>query len=150
MSQSLLKFANIIEHHTVPVPPKIHCREYDLYSLVLCLSKNYRMAVDLCDVVAVPLDDHKGAGELRDVADETLVQLRAKLLDNNLPLSARYRALYSLRNAKGEQACEALRCALKLEAVPSALLRHDVAFCLGQRQEPAAVEALVRSWLPSL
>ena len=107
------------------------------------------MAVDCCAVPsALPpaaAEDNKGAGELRDVPAETIVQLRSKLLDNSLPLPARYRALYSLRNAKGDQASGALRDALDLDEVPSALLRHDVAFCLGQRQDPAAIAALVRT-----
>jgi len=86
----------------------------------------------------------EGIGELRDVDDQTVGELRGKLLDNNLTLPARYRALYALRSASGPAAGAALRAALDPALVPSALLRHDVAFCLGQRQDASAVEALVR------
>lgn len=89
--------------------------------------------------------DHRGAGELREVDDETVGGLRAKLLDNSLPLPARYRALYALRNAAGTAAGSALQAALDAKAVTSALLRHDVAFCLGQRQDPLSISALVRT-----
>mmetsp|Transcript_44380 Transcript_44380/g.112288 ORF Transcript_44380/g.112288 Transcript_44380/m.112288 type:complete len:324 (-) Transcript_44380:107-1078(-) len=82
-------------------------------------------------------------GALRAVDDATVAGLRSKLLDNELPLPARYRALYALRSAAGDAAGSALRAALDPSAVPSALLRHDVAFCLGQRQDASAVEALV-------
>jgi len=77
------------------------------------------------------------------VSPDTVVVLRRKLLDNSLPLSARYRALYALRSASGAEVTESLIEALSVEKVHSALLRHDVAFCLGQRQDPLAVESLI-------
>ncbi|KAL6753375.1 deoxyhypusine hydroxylase [Haematococcus lacustris] len=69
----------------------------------------------------------------------TVAGLRAKLLDPATPLPERYRVLFSLRNVAGPDAQAALLEALKDE---SALFRHDVAFCLGQRQDSAAVDTL--------
>ena len=47
--------------------------------------------------------------------------------------------LFSMRNIAGDIAREALITSLNN---PSALFRHDVCFCLGQRQEPASIEVL--------
>lgn len=73
--------------------------------------------------------------EARDVG-----QLREALLDETLPLFDRYRAMFALRNAGGEEAAlalaEGLRCG-------SALFRHEVGYVLGQLQHPAAVPQLV-------
>mmetsp|Transcript_6026 Transcript_6026/g.16795 ORF Transcript_6026/g.16795 Transcript_6026/m.16795 type:complete len:338 (+) Transcript_6026:168-1181(+) len=84
-----------------------------------------------------------GVGELRHVDNDTVQALRSKLLDNTLPLAARYRALYALRSSDGSSAVQALKTAMDPKAVPSALLRHDVAFCLGQRRDAAAIATLV-------
>ncbi|GBF91677.1 deoxyhypusine hydroxylase [Raphidocelis subcapitata] len=72
------------------------------------------------------------------VAPETVASLRAKL-ESGAPLPEKYRVLFSLRNIEGQEAHEALALALR---DPSALFRHDVAFCLGQRQDPAAIGVL--------
>jgi deoxyhypusine monooxygenase len=101
----------------------------------------------------------------------TIASLKSKLVDPSTPLPDRYRAMFSLRNVAGQEAHEAL-VAGKLELLPtladlieaqhsvhiesnyvdlpfyaalkdeSNLFRHDVAFCLGQRQDPAAIEVL--------
>jgi len=68
--------------------------------------------------------------------------LRAQLLDGELPLFERYRALFALRDAvprEGEPAVFAL-CAAFDDCNP--LLKHEIAFVLGQLEHPAAVEAL--------
>ena len=67
--------------------------------------------------------------------------LHKKLKDPETDLPAKYRVLFGLRNVAGTGAHEALLTALKDK---SALFRHDVAFCLGQRQDAAAVEELTR------
>ncbi|XP_076977298.1 deoxyhypusine hydroxylase [Tamandua tetradactyla] len=72
--------------------------------------------------------------EERDVS-----RLRAALLNEALPLFDRYRAMFALRNAGGEEAAlalaEGLRCG-------SALFRHEVGYVLGQLQHEAAVPQL--------
>ncbi|CAB9523818.1 Deoxyhypusine hydroxylase [Seminavis robusta] len=59
----------------------------------------------------------------------------------------RYRAMFSLRNRGGEpavlQLCRALDDDLRKHT--SALLRHEVAYVLGQLQHPASVQALEQS-----
>ncbi|VDD83961.1 unnamed protein product [Mesocestoides corti] len=90
-------------------------------------------------------------GTPRSIAD-----LRAVLLSPNRPLFERYQALFSLRNsavasavgAGGDDHKEAIIEALSasLAAPGSALLRHEVAFILGQlgicRTGPALIERL--------
>ncbi|XP_006904153.1 deoxyhypusine hydroxylase [Pteropus alecto] len=73
--------------------------------------------------------------EERDVG-----RLREALLDEALPLFDRYRAMFALRDAGGEEAAlalaEGLRCG-------SALFRHEIGYVLGQLQHEAAVPQLV-------
>uniref|UniRef100_A0A8D2JRP6 Deoxyhypusine hydroxylase n=1 Tax=Sciurus vulgaris TaxID=55149 RepID=A0A8D2JRP6_SCIVU len=72
--------------------------------------------------------------EERDVG-----QLRRALLDETLPLFDRYRAMFALRNAGGEEAALALAEGLHCG---SALFRHEVGYVLGQLQHEAAVPQL--------
>lgn len=75
-------------------------------------------------------------GAPADVAD-----LRARLLDRGLPMFQRMRAVFGLRNAGGAAAVDALAAAFD---DPSALLRHEVAYVLGQMRDAHAVPHLVR------
>ncbi len=68
-------------------------------------------------------------------------RLREHLLDRNLPMFQRMRAVFALRNEGGPDAVDALAAAF---ADPSALLRHELAYVLGQMQDPHAVPALTR------
>ncbi len=65
--------------------------------------------------------------------------LRAQLLNEELPMFERYRAMFQLRNDGTDEAvlalCEGLKC-------KSALFRHEIAYVLGQVQSPLTVEAL--------
>jgi deoxyhypusine monooxygenase len=65
----------------------------------------------------------------------TVAQLRAQLLDRSLPMFQRMRAVFSLRNRGGPDAVEALAAAFE---DPSALLRHELAYVLGQMGDPHA------------
>jgi len=71
--------------------------------------------------------------------EEDTEKLRKILLDENLPLFERYRAMFSLRNKADKLSidalCEGLDCS-------SALFRHEIAFVLGQAASPYAVTAL--------
>lgn len=80
-----------------------------------------------------------GAAELVEADPAVVADLARKLMDPATNLPEKYRVLFSLRNVKGQAAQDALVQALKDE---SALFRHDVAFCLGQRQDPAAIQTL--------
>ncbi|MGB0652926.1 MAG: HEAT repeat domain-containing protein [Thermoplasmatota archaeon] len=68
-----------------------------------------------------------------------VARLRAQLLDRDLAMFQRMRAVFALRNEGGEAAVEALAAAF---ADPSALLRHELAYVLGQMQDPHAVPFL--------
>jgi deoxyhypusine monooxygenase len=76
-----------------------------------------------------------------DVDEASISCLHRKLVTGGLTLPQRYRILISLRNCANASALDALLLALKDQ---SALFRHDVAFAIGQRQDPAAIDALTR------
>jgi len=67
--------------------------------------------------------------------------LRNDLLNPKLPMFERYRALFGLRNMGGKEAVEAL-CQVLREDHDSALLRHEVAYVLGQIRDPNSVTSL--------
>lgn len=62
-----------------------------------------------------------------------------QLLDQENPISERFRALFSLRNLKGERPRNAL---IRATRDSSNLLAHEAAFALGQMQDSIAVPAL--------
>jgi len=67
-------------------------------------------------------------------------KLQKTLLDENIPLFDRYRAMFSLRNKADDVSVKALASGLSCS---SALFRHEVAFVLGQVASPCAVAELV-------
>ena len=77
-----------------------------------------------------PSHQFKSALELGDI-----------LCDCQLPIFQRYRAMFSLRN-KGGAACVEQLCRALTTDISSPLLRHEVAYVLGQMQHPDSVEAL--------
>lgn len=72
-------------------------------------------------------------------ARPTVAELRAQLLDRSRPMFQRMRAVFALRNRGGDEAVEALAAAF---GDPSALLRHELAYVLGQMGDPHAVPFL--------
>jgi len=76
--------------------------------------------------------------------NKSLRELGDILSDNEKPIFERYRAMFSLRNRGGDKAVEQL-CRTLTEDTSSALLRHEVAYVLGQMQHPASVKALEES-----
>lgn len=75
-----------------------------------------------------------------DVKD--IQQLEKILLDENETLFNRYRAMFSLRNLRTTESVLAISKGLKCK---SALFRHEIAFVLGQLQEPCSVPYLVEN-----
>ncbi|XP_068449402.1 deoxyhypusine hydroxylase [Clinocottus analis] len=61
------------------------------------------------------------------------------LTDPGLDLTRRFRALFTLKNLGGAEAIEWISKAFSDD---SALLKHELAFCLGQMQDPRAIPAL--------
>lgn len=76
-----------------------------------------------------PLDGIMTCGEMRDT-----------LVNEGNDLFLRYRALFSLRNQGGASAVEAMAECLKTSS--SALLKHEIAYVLGQLQDPMSVACL--------
>lgn len=74
-------------------------------------------------------------------AEKSFPELGDILCEAKLSIFERYRAMFSLRNIGGEAAVLQL-CRALTEDTSSALLRHEVAYVLGQMQHPASVEAL--------
>merc|ERR1712183_302508 len=72
--------------------------------------------------------------------EQDTAKLHAALLDETLPLFDRYRAMFSLRNKADDVSVKALASGL---GCSSALLRHEVAFVLGQVASPCAVSELM-------
>ena len=61
--------------------------------------------------------------------EKDVMKLRQMLLDEDLPLFDRYRAMFSLRNIGDDESIYALAAGLQCS---SALFRHEIAFVLGQ------------------
>eukprot|EP00884_Botryococcus_braunii_P002812 jgi/Botrbrau1/12531/Bobra.0169s0073.1 len=72
---------------------------------------------------------------------ETVQAWHRQLTSDDSTLPNKYQALFKLRNAAGQEAEKAILDGL---SDTSALLRHEVAYCLGQRQDPGAIPALTR------
>ncbi|KAF7987230.1 hypothetical protein HCN44_004782 [Aphidius gifuensis] len=69
------------------------------------------------------------------------IQAISKILNNeSRPLKERFRALFTLKNIGGEEAIESIT---QCFSDPSVLLKHELAYCLGQMQDPRAIPMLV-------
>lgn len=74
--------------------------------------------------------------------EDAAIRAVGKVLnDRNRPLKERFRALFTLRNLGGECAIECIASCFK---DPSALLKHECAYCLGQMRDPRAIPTLVK------
>lgn len=75
-----------------------------------------------------------------EVNTQDIAKIGALLNDKHKPLPERFRALFTLRNLGGDVAIQSIsRCFQD----PSALLKHEVAYCLGQMQDERAIPILV-------
>lgn len=63
------------------------------------------------------------------------------LNDTDRPLKERFRALFTLRNIGGPISIECINECFKDSSV---LLKHELAYCLGQMQDKSAIPFLVR------
>lgn len=73
------------------------------------------------------------------VDDIKIREIGKVLNDPKRPLKERFRALFTLRNLGGNLAVDLINECFKDE---SALLKHELAYCLGQMQNPAAIPHL--------
>lgn len=70
------------------------------------------------------------------------IQLIGKILnDPSKPLKERFRALFTLRNLGGKEAIHLISESFHDE---SALLKHELAYCLGQMQDTYAIPTLIK------
>lgn len=72
-------------------------------------------------------------------AAQSIEDLKKNLLDEDLSLFERYRAMFALRNLNNDDAAIALSTGLLDK---SALFRHEIAYVLGQLQRPVTINAL--------
>ena len=73
------------------------------------------------------------------VNQEQLEKVGLLLNNPERPLKERFRALFTLKNIGGEASIDWIAKAFSDE---SALLKHEVAYCLGQLQDPHAIPVL--------
>jgi deoxyhypusine monooxygenase len=71
---------------------------------------------------------------------EQLDKLGDHLVDTTVPLKARFRALFTLKNLGGT---DAVRNISKGFRDNSALLKHECGYCLGQMQDKSAIPVLI-------
>jgi deoxyhypusine monooxygenase len=79
--------------------------------------------------------------------DPTVLPLRKALTSENIPLAKRFRALFSLKHLASQQpptgqTFEAIQAIAAGFSSPSALLKHELAYCLGQTKNLDAVPYL--------
>lgn len=75
-------------------------------------------------------------------AVEDKIENVGKILNSReRPMKERFRALFTLKNIKGPIA---IRCIEQAFSDESALLKHELAYCLGQMQDPAAIPILIK------
>ena len=78
--------------------------------------------------------------------DSPAHQLRRTLTDEKSPLAHRFRALFSLKHVAsqepGPKATAAIQAIAAAFSTPSALLKHELAYCLGQTKNVEAVPFL--------
>lgn len=77
---------------------------------------------------------------MQNISDKEITAIGDVLNDENRPLKERFRALFTLKNIGGALAIEQIRKTFKDK---SALLKHELAYCLGQMQDPLAIPILI-------
>ena len=74
------------------------------------------------------------------VQEKDIISVGDVLNNKERPLKERFRALFTLKNIGGPLAIEQIR---KSFSDPSALLKHELAYCLGQMKNHLAIPVLV-------
>lgn len=75
-------------------------------------------------------------------SDPTILALRKTLCSETEPLARRFRALFSLKHFACQSSLPAIQAIAAAFVSPSALLKHELAYCLGQTKNLAAVPFL--------
>jgi len=74
--------------------------------------------------------------------DPNILTLRKALTSESEPLARRFRALFSLKHIACQPSLPAIDAIAAGFSSPSALLKHELAYCLGQTKNLAAVPYL--------
>lgn len=74
------------------------------------------------------------------VLENKIVLIGSVLSDATRPLKERFRALFTLKNIGGDVAIDCISSCFK---DPSVLLKHELAYCLGQMRDKKAVQILI-------
>lgn len=79
--------------------------------------------------------------------DPTVAPLRKALVSESVPLARRFRALFSLKHLASQhpptpQTVPAIEAIAAAFGSPSALLKHELAYCLGQTKNATAIPYL--------
>lgn len=72
-------------------------------------------------------------------SESDILNIGNVLNDSARPLKERFRALFTLKNIGGATAIDQINACFKDQ---SALLKHELAYCLGQMQDPMAINIL--------
>nr|CAD7591598.1 unnamed protein product [Timema genevievae] len=76
---------------------------------------------------------------MNEITGKSVLAIGQVLNDPNRPLKERFRALFTLKNIGGSTA---INCINQCFNDPSALLKHELAYCLGQMQDSLAIPFL--------
>ena len=76
---------------------------------------------------------------MTNINDNAIENIGRVLNDPERPMKERFRALFTLRNLGGETAINCINNCFKDESV---LLKHELAYCLGQMQDKRAIPFL--------
>ncbi|CAL7936065.1 unnamed protein product [Xylocopa violacea] len=79
---------------------------------------------------------------MSQVNESQILTIGRVLNDQNRPLKERFRALFTLKNIGGPKAIEQIHNCFKDD---SALLKHELAYCLGQMQDSRAIPILIET-----
>ncbi|KAI9573627.1 armadillo-type protein [Boletus coccyginus] len=90
-----------------------------------------------------PPSSHLLSGQPKpdDVTEESIISLKETLLNTELPLFERYRAMFALRNIGTPPAVDALACGFSDDSV---LFKHEIAFVFGQLLSAHSVPSLIK------
>jgi hypothetical protein len=105
----------------------------------VCLYHSARAPVNIVSLCAT---SHSSSHKHAIYPEKPRAIVQQRLLDLSQPLTKRMRVVCSLRAVKGEGTIEALASCMNDE---SALLRHEVAYALGQKEEVSAVPILIHT-----
>ncbi|CAG9786287.1 unnamed protein product [Diatraea saccharalis] len=76
---------------------------------------------------------------MENINTQEILTIGNVLIDTTRPMKERFRALFTLRNLGGETA---IQCISKCFNDESVLLKHELAYCLGQMQDKNAIPVL--------